>query len=240
MILGLMYSVQTVLFKAYINAHYYFYRCFSSTLREKMNVVLPIDETGVNTSEEDRVEQQMPGYVNNRRTGYFKYMFGRYLFAIKYVKNRSVLDCGCGLGWGSYLISSNTKSVLAIDVNNNALDFSREHWKEDNLQFKKQSVLKLDELDEKYGAILGYELIEHLTLDDGARFLNQSYKSLDKNGVLILSSSFPLRQEKARLSEQRNKYHLHVYTKQEISDLLANIGFSKIKHINKLMIVAYR
>ena len=145
------------------------------------------------------------------------------------------MDSGCGLGWGSYLISDYPQEIISIDINQKVVNFARKTWKDSKLNFETHSVLDLITLNKKFDVILGFELIEHLTFSDGRRYLDQVFNTLNRKGVLILSSSFPASKEEAKILEKQNKYHLKIFTKSELKLIVREIGFRKIKFIGNFM-----
>src|SRR5690348_8900159 len=50
----------------------------------------------------------------------------RYLFALKFLKDKVVIDLGCGAGMGTYLYSLVAKKVYAVDYNAQALEEARQ------------------------------------------------------------------------------------------------------------------
>lgn len=164
-------------------------------------------------------------------------MLSRYLYSIKNIENKVVLDSACGLGWGSYLISDYPKEIISIDINKKALDLARTFWKDENLNFYDHSVFDLDSFHRKFDVILGMELIEHLSFELGEKYLEQCMNNLNENGIIILSSYFPETRKQAEISETENEFHLHIFTKQEIKNLCKKIGFSNVHFLGKIMVV---
>jgi len=203
-----------------------------------MEHILTLTESNVDVATDEQTERALPGFTQYRETIYHKYMLGRYLYSLKYLKNKTVLDCACGLGWGSFLISDYPKKLLSIDLNKNALEFAKKTWKDEELNFIQHSALDLEGLNNKFDVILAFELIEHLQISDGVKLFQQANQALTENGLMILSSSFPSSQKSARRKEQRNKFHLHIYTKEEMKDLLTKSGFSKPRFLGSFMLVA--
>ena len=161
-------SLQQKIQIKYIKAHYYFY---FPILRDKIKDILRYDEKSIDLSSEQQEEQALPGFRKYKNIGYHRYMFARYLYSIKFIRNRFVLDAGCGLGWGSYLISDYTNKVVGIDINSEALNFAKRHWKHDKLEFMELSVLELQSLGKRFDVVLSYEVIEHLSFSDGKKFI---------------------------------------------------------------------
>ena len=61
----------------------------------------------------------------------------RYRFASQFVRNKVVLDAGCGTGYGSYLLSQiGSKKVIGIDNSKRAINFCKNNFKAKNLEFK--------------------------------------------------------------------------------------------------------
>lgn len=218
----------------YLHFYYHFYK---NRLKKEINDIMQYSESDLGLNPSDQEERALPGFSKYTKTGYCKYMLSRYLYTIKYIKNKVVLDSGCGLGWGSYLISRYPKEIISIDIDRDALDFAQMHWKENKIIFKNQSILELDLLHKKFDVVFGFELIEHLTINQAITYLSQVFGSLKKNGVLIMSSYFPESEESARESESKNIFHLHIFTKQEIRRISKNIGFSRFHFLGDFMVV---
>lgn len=201
------------------------YRCFARSLRSKIEDVLKLGDADLPNPTADQEEQALPGMNKYRANNYYQYMLGRYLLAVPFIQDKRVLDAGCGLGWGSYLIAEYPKGILAMDVNESAIDFCQEHWSQPRLSFVRGSVLELESLGRTFDTILSYEVIEHLSDDDGVDFLRQAYRVLEPGGVLILSSVFPENSEQARQDQIQNPYHLNLFTTQELRTHAEEIGF---------------
>lgn len=224
------------LFKRYINLHYYVYK---GKLDSKITSILQYDESdvGLSLDSDDKEEYASPGFKKYSKTGYYKIMLSRYLYTIKYIKNKIILDSGCGLGWGSYLISHYPEEIISIDINAKALDFAKKTWNDIKLNFLECSVLDIGSLNRYFDVILGMEVIEHLTSEQGKKYLEECCNNLKKGGVLILSSSFPNSEKEAQIIASRNKYHLKIFTKEEFKKISRKIGFSKLNFMGNFMVV---
>lgn len=227
-------------YKKSIIFNYYFFKIFKKNIRLKLNEILKYDESDINLRQNDQEEQALPGMKKYKKNGWYKYMFARYLFAIKYIKNKNILDTACGLGWGSYLISEYPNKIVAIDIDNKSLDFAKNHWESKNLFFANNSILEINKLKQYFDVVLGYEVIEHLPFDSGKNYIYEISNSLNKRGILILSSAFPETRKKAKVLENKNKYHPHIYTKDEMVNLLKKNGFKKIKFYGNFMVKAIK
>ena len=52
----------------------------------------------------------------------------RYIWNQNEVKGGDILDCACGKGYGSYLMSLSAKSVVGVDMNENSLEIARSRF----------------------------------------------------------------------------------------------------------------
>ena len=207
--------------------------------REKVRFVMGFGEKNSDAFSSDE-EQALPGYKKYKKSGWYKYMLSRYLYSIEYSKNKKVLDCGCGYGWGTFLLDNFASNITAIDINTNALDFARHTWPVINSNFQEHSILDLPNLGETFDVILSFEVIEHLSKNDGEKYLENMSKVLREKGRLIMSSTFPDMVEGAIRLKEENVYHLHIYTKTEITDLLRRNNFNIKKMWGNFLIVAQK
>lgn len=238
MVYELYKKVIDLLMIRYFCAYYYFYNFFNEKLRNKMDTILQLDENDINLLFNEQEEQALPGMHKYQQNGWYKYMFGRYLFSLKFIKDKHVLDTACGFGWGSYLIADYPKHLISIDIDEKSLNFAKTNWKFNQIDFRKMSVLELSKLETKIDVVLSYEVIEHLKYTDGEIYIEEVSKILNSKGVFILSSYFPDYEEDARIAEEKNEYHPHIYTKKEMELLLLNNNFCDVKYYGDLIIKA--
>jgi 2-polyprenyl-3-methyl-5-hydroxy-6-metoxy-1,4-benzoquinol methylase len=234
---GIMRIINKILYKVKFNYIKLYYYIYYKPLKGKIEEILKFNEISIELYEEQE-EQALPGFEKYQKSGWYKYMLGRYLFAVPHIKNKKVLDTGCGLGWGSYLISDYPESLVSIDIDAKSLQFARKTWKDSRLNFKTKSVLEMSDYANSFDVVLSYEVIEHLRYDDGKTYIEQVSATLHDNGTLIMSSAFPLENEVAEKLEEQNIYHLHIYTKDEISSMLNFYGFRSIRFYGEFMLIA--
>lgn len=104
-------------------------------------------------------ERVVPGKVSDYN---FYEAFCRYEFVRPYVKDKIVLDAGCGQGYGSFYLSQTAKEVFGIDIAANAIHDARKNYKRSNLCFKIMDVAKMEFPDNFFDVICSFEVIEHL------------------------------------------------------------------------------
>src|SRR5215475_9744123 len=85
----------------------------------------------------------------------------RYEFALSYCRGKSVLDAGCGTGYGSHFLAANgAKSVLAVDISDEALTEARQRYKAGGLSYERRDVESLGDdpaLSGKFDVIVNFE-----------------------------------------------------------------------------------
>ncbi|HEY0656893.1 MAG TPA: methyltransferase domain-containing protein [Pyrinomonadaceae bacterium] len=136
----------------------------------------------------------------------------RYVFALQYVENKSVLDIACGTGYGLGFLKTKAKSVTGVDIDIEAV---REAKKECD---EKASVLIGDALrlpfaDERFDVITSFETLEHLR--ERMMFLSELKRVLKQGGVLILSTP-NANYTKPVNGKPLNRFHVFEYKPKEL------------------------
>lgn len=184
-------------------------------------------------------ERDLPGNEKYLENGWWKQMLLRYALAMHFCKGRHVLETCSGLGWGAYLLDGVAKSLLCIEIDEQSINLSKRLWSTNKTKYINGSVLKIPVEDNKYDVVTAMESIEHFKLEDIKIYLSETYRILRPGGFLIGSSIFPDTRKEADALCSNNKYHLHIYTKREIEELLREQGFRKIKIFhNRLFFIA--
>lgn len=146
----------------------------------------------------------------------------RYRFAVDCLKNirtgrgkPTVLDVGCGCGYGSDILADAGFKVIGIDIDEQTIAFAKEHYTENSAEFRCRSAMagRLPKAD----AIVAFEVLEHVR--DAKKLLQHMARSAS-----VLIGSVPneavLPHDKAN-----NPYHHRHFTAGEIGELLAQTGW---------------
>jgi ubiquinone/menaquinone biosynthesis C-methylase UbiE len=112
----------------------------------------------------------------------------RYEFAVPLVEGFRVADIACGSGYGSYelAVRGRASSVVGIDISSSAIDYCREHFKADNLEFRVGDATALQLEDESFDFVVSFETIEHLV--GTTEYLNELYRVLKPGGSCLIST----------------------------------------------------
>ncbi|MBI3397217.1 class I SAM-dependent methyltransferase [Candidatus Woesebacteria bacterium] len=166
-------------------------------------------------------ERVIPGVTAN-----FLYQeaLARYKFASDIVKKGfKVLDVGSGTGYGSYFIATSNKCfVYGVDINKEAMMFSRSHYKKRNIKFIISDVLSLPFKNKEMDVVISFEVIEHIK--DYPRYLKEIKRVLKDNGKFILSTP----NKTKTLKGNKSSYHVKEFGYEELNNEL-NTNFKTVK-----------
>lgn len=157
----------------------------------------------------------------------------RYQWACALAAGRTVLDAGCGVGWGSaLLLEAGAASVTGLDLSELALESARERT-------AGRATLVRGDLqappfkDDSFDLVVCFEAIEHV--EDPEQALDELRRVLRPDGILLISS--PNR----GVYPTGNPFHLHEYTSQELEDTLRNrfanvVPYRQQTHVGSLLV----
>ncbi len=138
-----------------------------------------------------------------------------YRFAQEQVRGRSVLDAGCGDGYGSELLAQMALRVVGVDRSAPAIAAAAQRYRRPNLTYRACELQRLTDLGEQFDVVCNFQVIEHLI--DPRPFLEQVRQVLRPGGSFILTT--PNRAN----SFVENPYHVHEYLAGELADLLHTV-----------------
>jgi SAM-dependent methyltransferase len=109
-----------------------------------------------------------------------------YQFFAKDVRDRDVLDAGCGTGYGSQILAkSGAKSVIGVDLDRRNVAFARKRYSGLNLTFGVADIEKLDFADESFDLVVASNSIEHLHHPE--IFLQRTRRLLRPEGKALIA-----------------------------------------------------
>ncbi|WP_131535914.1 class I SAM-dependent methyltransferase [Pedobacter nototheniae] len=155
---------------------------------------------------------------------YQKSHYRRYEFAAQIISaNNYVGDFACGTGYGSILLSKQSKKVLGVDISHKVIAEIQKRYKNFNtVSFHQQNLLHLD-YNSEFDTIVSFETIEHFKEEDIERLFGVFNKALKTNGKLIFST--PYLQEKSEVAISLG-HHLTFYIdEQKLEAWLRGAGF---------------
>jgi 2-polyprenyl-3-methyl-5-hydroxy-6-metoxy-1,4-benzoquinol methylase len=158
-------------------------------------------------------ETMYVGYANHMQ---------RYHFADQYCAGQSVLDAGCGTGYGSaHLAISGAARVVGVDIADEAIAEAKRLYARDNLRFLKgdvEQLSKIPDLHPPFDVAVNLENIEHLK--NPTRFLAELRQVLKSGGTLVVSSPNGDLTERDHEGRIKNPYHIREFTEDELRQML--------------------
>lgn len=148
----------------------------------------------------------------------------RYEWAARVLKPGSnVIDVACGVGYGAHILAAAGHIVLAIDRDDEAIAYAKQHYAHPNIRFVAGTAEKLAVGRETFDAAVSFETIEHLASPE---VLLGAFRAA-KIPLLLASvpneTVFPFRCEANRF--QGWAHHHRHYTRGQFGSLLSSAGF---------------
>lgn len=152
--------------------------------------------------------------------------FQRYYSVLPLVKGKVVVDAACGEGYGSSILASVAKSVVGIDINEDAVQRAKDKYGTQlNLSYMVESIAELSLEDKSVDVLVSFETIEHVSEELQQQFLCQIARVLKDDGILIMSTP-----NKAIYSDLRN-YHNEFHVKEFYKDEFLTFLYQKFENV---------
>lgn len=150
----------------------------------------------------------------------------RFLQFNKFIKNKKVLDFGCG--WGNFLnINKNAKLLAGVELREDCINFIKK------INKKILITNNLNNLKEKFNIITLFHVLEHIPFQ--IQTLRALRSKLSKNGKIIIevpsASDFLLSFNEFKDFKKFTFWseHLILHTEKSLRKVLSKSGFKKIK-----------
>ncbi|MBM2815989.1 MAG: glycosyltransferase [Ignavibacteria bacterium] len=155
----------------------------------------------------------------------------RYLYASQFVENKIVLDIASGEGYGANVLAKTAAKVIGVDIDPEAINFSRSKYRKANLNFILGSVddVPLKE-NNSIDVIISFETIEHVGEKEQIKFLQEVKRLLKPDGLFIVST--PDKLYYSELPEFNNGYHIKEFYYDEFLDFL-KIHFKYVEDLGQ-------
>lgn len=143
----------------------------------------------------------------------------RYEKAASYINsNDLVLDAGCGLGYGTEILSRKTQRVIGMDISSEAIAYAENHYAEDSIDYIVDDILETD-LSQfgVFDLIVFFETIEHINTPEIV--LERFRDNISDEGCLLLSTP------NGNTPYVNNPHHFREYGANEVKELLERSGF---------------
>lgn len=146
----------------------------------------------------------------------------RYEFAGKHLKPGIVYDVACGVGYGSYFLSTTYEQeitkLFAVDIDKKSIDYAQERYQHQKIEFCNEDAFVFQQ-HEKPDTIISIETIEHLS--EPAQFVQRLASQLKEGGRFIASAP-------VTPSMDANPFHLQDFTVTSFKKLFQDAGLKEI------------
>jgi len=121
---------------------------------------------------------------------------GRLKFSVDFVKdknikNKKVLDIGCGFGWFELnAVGRGTRQIAGIEISSEDLKTAKKNVKDKRVDFKIGGALKLPFKDNYFDTVVAWEVIEHIPKNTEEKMFKEIKRVLKKKGVFYLSTPY--------------------------------------------------
>jgi len=164
-------------------------------------------------------ERVIPGLVD---ADLLNEHLARYLFAKHFIgrmpQPASVLDAGCGSGYGSAELAKTGASVTGADVSGEAVTYAREQFGAQGIRFVEAPCESLPFEPESFDLVTAFEVIEHL--ERWQELLTEANRVLKPGGVLLVSTPNRDYYTESRGEAGPNPFHVHEFDYPEFHQAL--------------------
>jgi 2-polyprenyl-3-methyl-5-hydroxy-6-metoxy-1,4-benzoquinol methylase len=125
----------------------------------------------------------------NKGSAFYYEHLARYLFTSQIVNEKVVLDAGCGVGYGSYIMATygKAKKVYAVDLSQDTIKYAQSKYSNKNIKYNQDNVEELKTITSQIiDVAVSFEVIEHL--NDQEKFLRQIKRVLKNDGIFVVST----------------------------------------------------
>jgi len=135
------------------------------------------------------------------------FTIARYKFACKWVRDGDcVLEVGCGEGFGCNFFSRHAAQVTGLDIDEGLIRRCRDKYFRGNLRFIVGDIVHPQiPPRHEYDVVVSFEMIEHVTRDDGRLMVANVAAHLKDRGLAILSTP------RARPDRSVSRQAMHVF-----------------------------
>ena len=132
----------------------------------------------------DTGERMLPPLDNEISFVFARHHFA-YEYAKRYVSGKSVVDIGCGTGYGCSLLAQDALRVVGIDRDASAIAYCLQHYSARNVTFMCADANALP-ADETFDVSISFQMIEHL--QDPRHFLDGMKRVTRPGGTVLITT----------------------------------------------------
>lgn len=112
--------------------------------------------------------------------------YHRYAAVMELAKGKRVLDVACGEGFGASLVADIARSVIGVDISEEAIQHASVTYAKPNLAFHLGDATSLNFPDGSFDVVVSFETLEHISEQE--QMIAQIRRVLTSDGVLVIST----------------------------------------------------
>ena len=172
-----------------------------------------------NTNSKKYTERLIVPETPQSNLNYLRHM-AAYMLGKDFVEDKFVLDDGSGSGYGSsYLINNGAKRVIGIDVAEDTVEYARNRYGFENLEFRTCDATRLSFDDNTFDVVISFQVFEHIR--ETHKFLQEVVRVLKNSGIALISTPNK-RTYSPDTTQPENPFHVKEFYLNEFSELLRN------------------
>lgn len=141
----------------------------------------------------------------------------------KEAKGKTVLEIGCGDGYGSAYLAEAAEKVTGIDYEEAVIYQAQNKYKGANLKFVQMDAANLQFADKFFDIVCSFQVVEHIAEDRLLRYLSEARRVLKDDGKFYLSTLNAEHAVKSPLTYKKHPAHCKEFNRQEFKDLLSKV-----------------
>lgn len=141
----------------------------------------------------------------------------RYALTKALVKGKSVLDFGCGTGYGAAMLAETAAKVTGLDIDDAALVWAREVHRQSNLDFVRHDDLGASLPNASFDVVTCFEMIEHVDHATQKAVIASIARLMKNGGVFLISTPNP----EVTKHYDANPFHIREMTEAQFRELLS-------------------
>ena len=111
----------------------------------------------------------------------------RYNFVKDFIRKKGyILDLGCRIGDGTYILKDLGKIIVGVDIDKKALEYARLYYSNENIKYFVSDACNLSFKSNSFDIVISLEVIEHILDQDS--FLLEIKRVLKDSGIAIIST----------------------------------------------------
>lgn len=106
------------------------------------------------------------------------------------VKDKTILDLGCGYGEEDLYYSKDAKYILGTDISEHMIDIANSNNKVNNVDFKVLAMEDINTLNQKFDMVISSLAFHYV--EDFSKLIKDIYNILNEDGYLVFSQENPI------------------------------------------------